>query len=678
MLLKLKMTKDQAKTRIAKLRKEIDHHRYLYHVLDRPEISDAALDSLKHELQELEDEFPDLITPDSPTQRVGGRPLDKFRKVKHETPMLSLTDAFQNQEFLDWVQRIQKLVPAEKLDFYAEVKMDGLAVSLIYKNGLLVQGATRGDGMTGEEITQNLKTIEAIPLRIEIGRLPKASQAKAKEVEVRGEVYMTKEALAKLNAAQKKKNSQIFANPRNAAAGSLRQLDSKITASRKLNFYAYDLVSDLGQKTHEESHSLIKLLGLPVNLHNQYCPTAEKVIEYHNKLGKLREKFSYLSDGIVVNVNNIQTFKKLGVVGKAPRGAIAFKYPAEQATTKVEEIQVQVGRTGVLTPVAHLAPVKVAGSTIARATLHNLDEIQRLGVRIGDTVIIQKAGDVIPDVVRVLERLRTGGEKKWQMPKKCPACGSAVVKKSGEVAYYCSNKKCFGQSKERLYHFVSKKAFDIDGLGPKIIDQLWESDLVKGPADIFSLNERDLGSLERFAEKSAANLIEAIQQGRKISLERFIYALGIRQVGEETAFDLARRFGTVEKLAKASLGELNKIHDIGEVVAQSIYDYFQDPRHLKLIERLIKNGVVIESRGAARVQTLAGKTFVLTGSLSAMTRDEAKSRIRDLGGDVSSSVSQNTDFVMAGAEPGSKYDKAKKLGIKIIDEKEFLKTINKK
>jgi len=670
------MDKKQAKERIEKLRKEINHHRYLTHVLDRQEISDAAQDSLKHELDQLEKQYPEFVTPDSPTQRVAGKPLPEFKKVRHEKPMLSLVDAFSDQEFLDWLQRIQKLVPREKLDYYAEIKMDGLAMTLIYRDGLFFQGATRGDGLVGEDITQNLKTIEAIPLRIDIEKLPKTKQAQAqKEVEIRGEVYMRKDVFEKLNKEQKKKNGQTFANPRNAAAGSVRQLDPKITASRKLNFYAYDLTTDLGQETHEQSHELVKLLGLPVNPHNKHCSNLQEVIEYHNSVAKLRPKLPYWSDGIVINVNKISTFKKLGVVGKAPRGALAFKYPAEQATTVVEDIQVQVGRTGALTPVAHLKPVLVAGSTISRATLHNLDEIRRLGVKIGDTVIIQKAGDVIPDVVKVLTRLRTGKEKEFRMPKKCPVCGSDVVRHPGEVAYYCSNKKCYAQNRERLYHFVSKKAFEIDGLGPKIIDQLWHHDLVKNPADIFNLKKEDLEALERFAEKSASNIISAIEKSKKVFLSRFIFGLGIRHVGEETAFALARRFGTLEKLKKASLDEINAVPDIGDVVAKSLYNFFQDPKSLKLVDNLEKAGVKIIPEHIKHKQILSGKTFVLTGSLSSLTRDDAKAKIRDLGGDVSSSVSKETDFVVAGEEPGSKYEKGKKIGVKIIDEKEFLKII---
>ncbi len=672
------MNKQEAKIRIQKLKKEIDHHRYLYHVLDKQEISDAALDSLKHELDELEKQYPDLVTPDSPTQRVGGQPLSEFKKVTHKVRMLSLTDAFSFEELQDWEDRNVKLVSDRKeLDYYAEIKMDGLAVTLIYRGGVFSQGATRGDGRVGEDITQNLKTIEAIPLRLEIGKLPKANRALAeKELEIRGEVFMTKKVLEQLNREQEEKRLPVFANPRNAAAGSVRQLDPKITASRHLNFMAYDLVTDLGQRTHQESHELMKLLGFRAGEYNEYCRDVQAIEAYHEKIGKIRPQLPYWTDGIVVNVNNIDLFKRLGVVGKAPRGALAYKYPAEQATTIVEDIQVQVGRTGALTPVAHLKPVKVAGSTVSRATLHNLDEIERLDVRIGDTVILQKAGDVIPDIVKTLPNLRTGREKKFKMPETCPVCGSKVIRKPKEVAYYCSNKKCYAQQHEALRHFVSKAAFDIDGLGPKILEQLAAADLVKDAADLFNLKESDLQSLERFGEKSAENLVAAIAAAKEISLARFIYALGIRHVGEETAIDLAQKFGTLENLMQATFEEINNIHDVGEVVAKSIYDYFHDKHNLILIKKLLERGIHIKSEKKIAAKTaLTGKKIVVTGSLDSMLRDEAKERIRQAGGNWASSVSKNTDYVVVGSEPGSKVDKAKKLGVKMISEKEFLKLL---
>ncbi len=687
-----KLTKQEAKKRIEKLRKEIQHHDYLYYVLDQPEISDAAYDSLKRELIELEKQFPEFITPDSPTQRIGGPPLEKFEKVKHKVPMLSLQDAMNEKELKDWEERIKKLLTpteSEKLNYFAELKMDGLAVTLIYKNGVLFKGATRGDGYTGEDVTQNLKTIKTIPLRLRLDELEKflKKKIKEKEIEIRGEVFMSKKAFLEVNEEQKKKGGIVFANPRNAAAGSVRQLDPKITASRKLDFYGYQIITEIGQKTHSEVHQFLKILGFKENPYNQLCSDLKEVIDFHQKISKLREKLPYEIDGIVVTVNDNKIFEKLGVVGRTPRGSIAFKFPGFEATTKVKNIIVQVGRTGKLTPVAILEPVKVKGVTVSRATLHNEDEIKRLDVRIGDTVIVQRAGDVIPDVVKVLKSLRTGKEKKFLMPKKCPICGAKVYRKEGEVDYYCSNKKCFATQQRYLYHFVSKKAFDIEHLGPKIVDQLVNEGLIKDAADIFSLTQGDLEPLERFAEKSAQNLIEAIEKSKKIPLARFIYALGIRHVGEENAQLLAQQVIAQIKNKKIkikdvtnfyrniSLEELQNIPDIGPIVAQSIYDWFHDEKNINFLEKLEKVGIELEIPKIKISQKLAGKTFVLTGALKSMTREEAKEKIRLLGGNVSSSVSKNTDYVIVGEEPGSKYEKAKKLGVKIINEEEFLKMI---
>jgi DNA ligase (NAD+) len=674
------MTKQEAKKRIAKLRKVIHRHSYLYHVLDKPEISDAVFDSLKHELKKLEDEYPDLITADSPTQRVSGKALDKFVKVKHKARMLSLEDVFYPEELTAWQERLQKLAPAKKFDYFAELKVDGFAVSLVYRNGVFVEGSTRGDGRIGEDVTQNLKTIESIPLKLEIRqKLPSAIQKKTEqlikqgEIEVRGEVYMAAKAFEKINQERQKQDLPLYANPRNTAAGSIRQLDPKVAASRQLDFLAYDIVTDLGQKTHQEEHQVAKALGFRTD-EGEYCPNLDKVIDFWQEVAKKREKLPYQIDGVVVNVNSSELFDKLGVVGKAPRAAIAFKFPAKETTTIIEDIAVQVGRTGALTPVAILKPVQIGGTTVSRATLHNEDEIKRLGLKIGDTVVIQRAGDVIPQVVKVIKKLRSGKEKDFKMPKKCPVCGQPTVKPKGEAVFRCSNKQCGAQQKRRIIHFVSKKAFDIDGLGPQIVNQLMDEGLVADPSDIFSLAEGDLTPLERFAEKSAANLIKAINQKRKISLSRFIYALGIRHVGEETAFALARHFNNLEKLEKAGQEELFKIKDVGEVVAKSIFNWFNDKGNLRFWERLLKSGIEIEKMKAIK-KKLSGKTFVLTGELEKLTRDQAEDRIRELGGDVSGSVSKNTDLVVAGKEPGSKYDKAKKLGVKIINEEEFLEII---
>ncbi|MDD5043132.1 MAG: NAD-dependent DNA ligase LigA [Patescibacteria group bacterium] len=688
------MDKNEVKKRLAKLKKEINHHRYLYHVLDRQEISDAALDSLKHELYKLEQEYPEFITPDSPTQRVGGYPLEKFVKVSHRTPMLSIEDVFTFEELADWKARIQKLLPTKKLDYYAEIKMDGLAMSLIYKRGVLEEASTRGDGKIGENVTQNIKTIEAIPLALhepevaEIAAflkkygetmdkkkfLAEVNNINKTEIEVRGEAFMRKDVFEKLNKEQEKNDRPPFANPRNAAAGSIRQLDPKITASRRLDFFGYDLLADFGQTTHEQVHEILKLLGIKTNPHNSYCRTLEEVEKYRQEIRSRRAKLPYWTDGIVINVNDTADFRKLGVVGKTPRGVVAYKFPPEQATTVIREVKFQVGRTGALTPVAVMDPVFIAGTTVTHSTLHNIDEIKRLGVTIGDTVILEKAGDVIPKVIKVLPNLRTGKEKEIKFPDKCPICGSPVKRKEGEVAIYCSNPSCFAKEKEKIIHFVSRKAFDMEGLGDKIVEQLLNEGLISNAADLFTLTQGDLEPLERFAEKSADNIIKAIGKSKHISLAKFLYALGIRHVGEETAIDLAHKFGGLEKIKNATLEELKKVPDVGEVMAVSVFNFFRDKNIIKLIDSLLANGVMIE-KNKKRKETLAGKTFVLTGTLGSLTRDEAKEKIRFLGGDVAGSVSKETDFVVAGEEPGSKYDKAKKLGVRILNEAEFLKIL---
>jgi len=690
------MTKSEAKQRIEKLKQVINHHRYLYHVLDRQEISEAALDSLKHELYKLEQQFPDLISPDSPTQRVGGQPLAKFKKVSHQQPMLSIEDVFNFDELTDWEQKLKRILPKSDLEYYGEIKMDGLAVSLVYQAGLMDYAATRGDGKTGEEVTQNIKTIEAVPLKLRLpadkeidnfikkfGQELDAKKLKKSlfnlkgRIEIRGEVFMTKKVFEKLNKEQEKKGEKLFANPRNAAAGSIRQLDSKITAARGLDFYGYDLMTDLGQFTHEQSHELLKLLGVKVSPENRYCRDPREAEKLHQRIYKIRDKLDFWTDGIVINVNDIKLMNRLGVIGKTRRGMVAYKFPAEQTTTVVKEVKFNVGRTGAITPLAKLEPVQIGGTTVSRATLHNLDEISRLGLKIGDTVILEKAGDVIPKIVKVLPKLRAGREKEIIVPKKCPICGSPIVHKKGEVAIYCSNSKCYAREKEKIIHFVSKKAFDIEGLGIKIVEQLIDQSLISDPADLFTLKQGDLEALERFAAKSAENLIQAINQKKEVSLERFLYALGIRNVGEETALDLAGHFGSLEKIQQTGLDDLKKVKDIGAVVAQSIYDYFQDKGNLKLIDKLRQNGVKILAKKVSRKQTLAGLTFVITGSLESLTRDEAKEKIRQLGGDISGSVSKKTDYLVVGEDPGSKHDKAKKLEIKILDEKEFSRLLIK-
>ncbi|MBI1961355.1 MAG: NAD-dependent DNA ligase LigA, partial [Parcubacteria group bacterium] len=647
----------------------------------------SAHDSLKRELAELERQFPELVTKDSPTQRVGGEPLPEFKKVRHDVRMLSLNDAFSLQEIGEWVARLDRhMGHAVKREFFAEVKADGLAVSLIYQDGLFVQGATRGDGAVGEDVTENLKTIDAIPLSLEAhgvkpfpgGSLQRATdavkQAQKGHVEIRGEVYLKKKDFEALNRRQKKDDAKRFANPRNVAAGSIRQLDPRVAASRKLSFLAWDVITGLGQETHAEAHAIAEALGFPTARVNEYCSSLEALESYYTGIEKKRGKLDFNIDGIVVVLNDLMAYKKLGVVGKAPRGAVAWKFSAEQATTRVRDIIVQVGRTGALTPVAVLEPVHVAGTTVSRATLHNEDEIERLGIRVGDTVIIQKAGDIIPDVVQVLARLRTGKEKAFRMPAQCPVCGRKAKRAPGEAAHYCTNRACPARHRENLYHFVSKKAFNIDGLGPKILDQLLDAGLIRDGADIFTLQQEELQELERFDVTSAENLIKAIDASREVDLGRFIYALGIRHVGEETAQALALHFGALGAVMAASEETLRAVPDVGGVVAASVAEYFSDQSHRALIGRIIKNGVAV--KGVKLVsKKLQGKTFVLTGTLDSLTRDEAKQKIRLLGGDVSSSVSRETDYVVAGESAGSKLDKAEKLGIKTVGEDEFLRMI---
>lgn len=664
------MTKVEAKQRIIKLRDEINRHRYLYHVLDKQEISDAALDSLKHELTKLESAYPDLITPNSPSQRVGGRALSAFRKVKHGRPVLSIEDAFSLAEVEAWQERIEKLLGQKIKGYFGELKMDGLAMVLTYDHGSLVRAATRGDGLVGEEVTPNVKTMESVPLTLE-----KISRRLPARLDIRGEVVITKAELARINRVQERLKASPFANPRNLAAGSIRQLDPKITRQRRMDFYAFEIISEVGVATHAEVHALLKKLGFKTNPHCQELKDLSAVEQYLKSWEKKRDTLPYQTDGAVIVVNELNAERALGYVGKAERWMLAYKFPAEQATTRVQDIIVQVGRTGVLTPVAILEPVRVAGTTVSRATLHNQDEIDRLDVRIGDTVIIQKAGDIIPDVVEVLKRLRRGKEKKFNLPSKCPSCGSQVKRRENEVAYYCINSHCPGRSREGLYHFASRTAFDIEGLGPKIVDQLVEAGLVQDAADFFALKVTDLTQLERFGERSAQNLAQAIAARRTVSLERFLNSLGIRHVGEETASDLAQHFGSLEKIMAASQAEFEAVPNVGGVVAQSLEHYFSAKPNQRLIEKFKRLGLKIEQAAARPVGAFAGKTLVLTGTLSTLTRQRAKDLIRQQGGRTSESVSQQTDYVVAGENAGAKFDKANKLKIKVLKESEFKKLL---
>jgi len=687
------MTKEAAKQRIEKLKKVINYHRYLYHVLDKEEISPAALDSLKKELFDLEQEFPDLITTDSPTQRVGGEIKKKFKKVKHSAPMISINDAFSKEEMEAWEERNRKLLFGEdisEINYYCELKLDGLAMELVYKKRILMTGSTRGDGLEGEEVTQNVKTIESIPLILreeeeifkdlkEQGLEETARRLKEGNLDsltARGEAFITKNYFQKANKFQEKSSLTLYANPRNLAAGSIRQLDPKITASRKLDFFAYDLLSGLGGITHEEKHKILKVLGFKVNPFSRFCRNLDEVFAFFNEIKSQREKLPYEIDGIVVNFNSTRIFEKLGVVGKAPRGIVAWKFPLKEATTIVKDIKIQVGRTGALTPIAILAPVEVGGVTVSRATLHNEDEIKRLGLKKGDTVIIGRAGDVIPEVIRAIPDLRTGQEEKFVMPRDCPICGEKVTRPKGEVVSRCLNPYCPAKERRYFYHFVSRPAFNIIGLGPKIVDQLLDQGLVQDPADLFDLKEGDLIPLERFAEKSAENLTSSIRESKDISLDRFIFSLGIRNVGEETARDLAREFGKIEKLQDTSLAGLEEIENIGPVAAQSIYNWFREKRNVIFLKKLKKSGIEIqEKESKGKEGKLKGKIFVLTGVLRSLSREKAEEKIRELGGKIAGSVSRKTSFLIVGEEPGTKLKEAEKFGVILLSENDFLKML---
>lgn len=747
---KCSMDKLEVKKRINKLRLEIEDLRYRYHVLDDPKATDEVYDSLTRELRQLEAQYPEFSDPNSPLSRVGGKPLDKFTKVRHEVRMLSLNDAFSFEELEAWEKRVLKLIPEHDrgefpIEYFCELKLDGLAVSLIYEKGRLVRGATRGDGLVGEDITQNLKTIKDIPVQLYWNDAKHGKQPVTIDyVEVRGEAIMSKTVLQALNKVQQKSGKPLFANTRNAAAGSLRQLDPNLAAGRRLNFFAYDIVSlkrdgkDLLPLTHSDEHDVLRnFLNIPVNSYEKVCKNLNDVKVFIKKIEKIRQKLDYGTDGVVISLNNQQFYQQVGIIGKAPRYMLAFKYPAEKSTTIVKDIIVNVGRTGVLTPVALLKPASVAGSTVSKATLHNLDQIQRLGLKIGDTVVIQKAGDVIPEVVEVLPKLRSGKEKYFNMPKYCPVCGGSVERrglipspgvrlpdgqvgrrspflfslapmqrgergrgegglgrgrtvevvpniekqKSLSVAYYCANPNCPAKNQRGMEHFVN--AFEIYTMGPKIIARFKDEGLISNAADLFTLEAGDISVLSRFGGKSAENIIKSIQEHKSISLARFIYALGILNVGEQTAEDLAQSFGGLQKLQDASLEAISAVENIGPVVSQSVYDYFHRKENLQFIEKLIENGVKILNlkslprRQAGKIlnHKLSGKTFVLTGTLTSMDRDEAKQKIRSLGGRISESVSKETSYVVVGQEPGSKYGKAQKLGIPTLREDGFRKMV---
>lgn len=651
---------------IEKLREEIRRHEHLYYVLDEPEISDVKFDGLMHRLQELEKEHPELVTPDSPTQRVGGQPTEEFTKVRHSAPMLSLDNTYSVDELRDFDRRVRELSGRDQVPYVAELKLDGLSMALTYENGVLARALTRGDGVTGEDVTQNVKTIRSVPLKIDSKKL--AAIGHPKTFEVRGEVIMTHKSFRDANEQREKDGQSVFANPRNAAAGTIRQLDPKIVAQRNLDIFLYYLLVN-GRpplKEHWQVLEAIKELGFKVNPYRKLARSFDDLTAYIEEMEPKREKLEYEIDGVVVKVNEIGLWEELGMTAKSPRWAIAYKYPAHQESTIVKDIRPQVGRTGTLTPVADLEPVNVGGVTVSHATLHNMDEIERLGVKIGDTVLIQRAGEVIPQVLKVTKHAPDGRE--FRMPKHCPVCGGDVIRVEGEVAYRCVNTACPAQLKESLLHFSARHAMNINGLGESLVDQLVDKKVVQDVAGLYSLDLEQLAGLERMGKKSAQNVVDEIEKSKTADLARVIYAVGIRFVGERTAQLLAEHFGSMDKFAQATAEELYEVEEIGPKVAQSIVEFFHEKRNRDVIERLRRAGLQFEQKRRRTAGKLSGLQFVLTGSLPDLSREEATRMIEEAGGRVTGSVSKKTNYVVAGADPGSKLDKAQSLGIEILDE----------
>ncbi|MEC0282807.1 NAD-dependent DNA ligase LigA [Terribacillus saccharophilus] len=666
------MNKEEAMLELSDLRKKLNQYNYDYHVLDNPQVSDYEYDQTLKRLLDIEAEFPDLVTNDSPSQRVGGAPLEGFNKVEHRVPMLSLGNAFNEEDLRSFDKRVRNGLETDDYSYICELKIDGLAVSLRYENGEFVQGATRGDGTTGEDITQNLRTIRSIPLRIDL----------EEAIEVRGEAFMPQKSFAALNAQKEENGEAPFANPRNAAAGSLRQLDPKIAASRNLDVFLYG--SGLWETNNLDSHSglldYLEQLSFKTNKERRRCRTIEEVLAYVEEWSAKRRELSYEIDGIVIKVDKREQQDELGFTARTPRWAIAYKFPAEEVTTKLYDIELNVGRTGVITPTALLEPVRVAGTTVQRATLHNEDLIREKDIRIGDTVVIKKAGDIIPEVVRVVTDARTGDEQEFHMPEHCPECGSETVRLEEEVALRCINPNCPAQLVEGLIHFVSRNAMNIDGLGEKVIIQLYRSELVHTIDDLYKLDRDALLDLERMGEKSADNLLKSIEASKDNSLERLLFGLGIRFVGAKAAKTLAQAFETIDRLQQATVEELVAIDEIGEKMADSIYQHFQEDKVTQLIEELKAVGVNMTYKGIKPQEVtsdsiFSGKTIVLTGKMEALTRPEAKEKIEALGGIVTGSVSKKTDLLIAGEDAGSKYEKAEKLGIEIWDEARLIEAL---
>jgi len=664
----VRLSLDEARREIESLREQIFYHDYRYYVLDSPEISDAEYDELMRRLRQLEAEFPELITPDSPTQRVGGQPLAGFQQVEHRLPMLSLDNAFSRDDLLAFHERVQRRLQGQPVSYVVEPKIDGLAVSLLYENGVFVRGATRGDGERGEDITENLRTIPSVPLRLRTKNPPPV-------LEVRGEAYMDRQDFDELNRLRAEKGEPLFANPRNAAAGSLRQLDPKVTASRRLNvfFYALGYHEGLELESHWQVLEYFKSIGLRVNSLIERCSSIDQVWNLCERIHGLRDSLTYDIDGVVVKVDSLAAQTALGSTGHSPRWAVALKFPPEEATTVVEDIIVQVGRTGALTPLAILRPVEVAGSTVSRATLHNADVLKAKDVRIGDTVIIRKAGDVIPEIVKPVESKRTGKERIFTFPDRCPVCGAEVQRLPGEAVTRCIGKACPAQLVEGLVHFASRGAMDIEGLGPALIRQLVDAGFVKDPSDLYFLDPEKLQQLPRMGKKSIENLMAAVEASKKRPFARVIFALGIRLVGEAAARELAAHFRSMERLMNASREELQAVPMIGDRIAESVVTFMSEPQNRRVIQRLAEAGVTMaeEEETAPAARPLEGKTVVLTGTLSKYSRQEAAELVRSLGGRVTSSVSRNTDFVVAGSNPGSKLTRARELGIPVLSEEDL-------
>lgn len=666
---------ESSKVRIEKLRALIEHHRRLYHVSDTPEISDEAFDSLMRELVALEEQYPELDSPLSPSKRIGGEPLEKFEKVTHDTKQWSFDNVFNEAELRSWEERILRALEKEGVTtrptFCAEHKIDGLKIVLTYVKGEFVRGATRGDGVTGENITENLKTISSIPLRL----------TKPMTISVTGEAWLAFSTLERINKERATRGEPLYQNTRNVAAGTLRQLDPKIVRSRGLDCFVYDIESlqeDVSRPDTQVSElELLKSLGFKVNANYLHGKNIDVVVKYYEEWQHNRHGEKYEMDGVVVKVNEVALQEVLGYTAKAPRFAVAFKFPAEQVTTVVEDIVLQVGRTGVLTPVAHLIPVHVAGSTVSRATLHNEDQIKRLDVRIGDTVILQKAGDVIPEIVSVLTDLRKGTEKPYTFPKKVAGCGGdgAIERIPGQAAYRCVVKDSFAMNRRKFHHFISRKVLDIDGMGPKTVDLFLEQGLVTTLDDLFTLKRGDIEGLPGFKEKSIQNILDGVEKARHTTLARFLFGLSIDQVGEETARDLAKHFGSIEAISGAKEETLSAISGVGPVIAHSVYEWFRNSENKALLKRLQKQ-MTLENPTETISSKLSGKTFVVTGTLSSLSRDEAHDKIRKMGGEVSSSISKNTSYLVVGENPGSKRDKAESLGVTILDEKAFLKLVS--